>query len=200
MANPRRFLAATAVLFVTFAALIVLFGEPPADVPVRNAILAFAAPPVVAVLRVFNEAGNWRVLLPATVLLVLVFTRARRQWWLWCALMVAAPLAEGLMKILIRRPRPESPAFGFPSGHATAAAAFFGVAIYLAGSLPPRARGIVRVLACLAMLLVGLARVVLRAHWPSDVLAGFALGLALASLAAFIASSDLARPTADTTQ
>ena len=71
-----------------------------------------------------------------------------------------------------------------------AAAAFFGAAIYLAGSLPGRARGLVRALAILGIVLVGLARIVLRAHWPSDVLAGIALGLALASLAAVIAAAD----------
>jgi membrane-associated phospholipid phosphatase len=38
------------------------------------------------------------------------------------------------------------------------------------------------------ILLVGLARVLLRAHWPSDVLGGIALGLVLASIASLIAS------------
>jgi membrane-associated phospholipid phosphatase len=39
------------------------------------------------------------------------------------------------------------------------------------------------------ILLVGVARVVLRAHWPSDVLAGIALGLALAAAAGWVAST-----------
>ena len=77
---------------------------------------------------------------------------------------------------------------GFPSGHATAAAAYFGAVIYLASSLPPRVRPWVRAGAVVMILAVGAARVMLRAHWPSDVLGGFAFGLALAATAATLAS------------
>ena len=76
---------------------------------------------------------------------------------------------------------------GFPSGHATAAAAFFGAVIYLVGSTPPRVRVIVRAGAVLLIVLVAVARVILRAHWPMDALAGIALGLTFASLAALLA-------------
>ena len=86
------------------------------------------------------------------------------------------------------RPRPEAVSLSFPSGHSTAAAAFFGAVMYLCGSLPPRWRDTVRVLAGVMIVLVGLARVILRAHWPSDVVAGFALGLALASVASLLAA------------
>ncbi|HBH00883.1 MAG TPA: hypothetical protein DDZ42_03010, partial [Candidatus Rokubacteria bacterium] len=77
----------------------------------------------------------------------------------------------------------EGLSFGFPSGHATAAAAFFGAAVYLAGPLPPRARRLLRATAITVIVLVALARVMLRAHWPSDAVAGIALGTALASAA-----------------
>ena len=79
---------------------------------------------------------------------------------------------------------------GFPSGHATAATAFFGALFYLAATLPPLARGLVRAGAVLTVVLVAVARVVLRAHWPADTLAGIGLGLALASVAAMIAARE----------
>ena len=188
MRHARSVLAVTGALFVALALAIVFLGAPPADAALREALLSLASPPLLAVLRVMNRAGDWRVLLPATLLLVVVSARARRHWWLWCGLMAAAPMMEGLLKALIRRPRPESLAFAFPSGHATAAAAFFGAAIYLTGSLSPRPRAVVRAVAVIGIVLVGTARIMLRAHWPSDVLAGVSLGLALASLAAVIAT------------
>jgi membrane-associated phospholipid phosphatase len=53
----------------------------------------------------------------------------------------------------------------------------------------------VRALAVAAIVLVALARVLLRAHWPSDAVAGIALGLALASAAAVVAAASAPAPT-----
>ncbi len=173
--------------FVALALAVIALPLVPGDEVVRQWLLSVASPPVVEALRVINYAGSWRLLLPATLLMLLAFPRARRRWWIWIGLMLAAPGVEGLMKIVIGRPRPEEASMGFPSGHATAAAAFFGVVIYLAGSLPVTVRVLVRVGAGLVIVLVAVARVVLRAHWPSDALAGIALGLAFASIAAMVA-------------
>ncbi len=181
--------------FLAVAAAITLVSVNPVDAVVRDALLGLASPPVLEVMEFVNRAGSWRVLLPGTVLLFVVFERARRRWWVWATLMIAAPVAEGLLKMLFERPRPESPDFGFPSGHATAAAAFAGAIIHLAGSLPGPARVVLRVLAGTLIVLVAMARVMLRAHWPSDTLAGIALGLALASVAALVDSARSSAPT-----
>ena len=186
---PRGVLIDAGVAFVVLTAAAFLVGTAGVDTTIRDALLVAASPGVVRVMRVVNVAGYWWFLLPATLLLFAVFDRARRTWWVWIALMIAAPIAEGLMKIAVGRSRPETLSYGFPSGHATAAAAYFGAWIYLAGALRPKARTTVRVLAIVMMLAVGVARVMLRAHWPSDVLGGLALGLALASAAAVIAGS-----------
>ena len=107
----------------------------------------------------------------------------------WVALMLSHDDEEGSRRY--RPPRP-SPFVGCPSGHATAAAAFFGAVLYLAGALRPPTRTILRAAAGLAIVLVAVSRVMLRAHWPSDVIGGVALGLALASAAALLARA--ARP------
>ena len=185
---PHGVLVVAGVAFVILTLAAVLVGTVGADTEIRNGLLTVASPAVVGVMRIVNVAGDWKFLFPATLVLFAIFDRARRTWWAWIALMVAAPLAEGLLKIAVGRPRPEGPAYGFPSGHATAAAAYFGAWLYLAESLRPGVRATARVLAVVTMLAVGVARVMLRAHWPSDVLGGLALGLALASAATVIAS------------
>jgi len=186
---PHGVLVVALTTLVVLALAAVLVGTIGADLMIRSRVLAVASPGVVAVMRVVNVIGDWRFLLPASLLLLAVFDHARRTWWVWIALMVAAPLAEGILKITVGRPRPEAASYGFPSGHATAVAAYFGAVLYLSESLRPGTRRAVRVLAVVTMLLVGVARIMLRAHWPSDVLGGYALGLALASAATVVASS-----------
>ena len=193
MLHPRRVLTVSGACFLALTAAVLLLGAAPADVSVRELLLDLATPAVLDTMRVVNAAGDWRGLLPGTLLLVLVFRRARAQWWLWTGLMILAPTLEWAFKNLVGRPRPEGVALSFPSGHATAAAAFFGAVMFLAGALPPRLCAWVRALAMVMIVLVGMARVMLRAHWPSDVLAGIALGLALAAAAGLLASREPGR-------
>jgi undecaprenyl-diphosphatase len=192
---PRRVLLVAGAAFALLALGALGLGVLPADATVRETLLAAASPDLVALMRVVNRLGDWRLLLPATLVLLAVSRRARARWWVWVGLMVVAPLTEGALKWLVARPRPEGLAAGFPSGHATAAAAFFGAVIYLSAPLAPGPRAAVRALAVAAIVLVALARVLLRAHWPSDAVAGIALGLALASAAAVVAAASAPAPT-----
>lgn len=67
----------------------------------------------------------------------------------------------------------------FPSGHAAFAAAFFVIVAYLA---VPRIKSWVKrelfiVLSVILTLVIGISRVLVSAHWASDVIAGWALGI-----------------------
>jgi membrane-associated phospholipid phosphatase len=174
-------------VFLALTLAVIVLPAIPGDVAVREWLLGLATQPLIETLRVINHAGSGRLLVPATLLLLVAFPRARRRWWIWFGLMLVAPAIEGLSKALITRYRPEDLSMGFPSGHATAAAAYFGAVFYLARPLTPWARALVRAGAVLTIVLVALARVLLRAHWPVDSIAGIGLGLALASAAALLA-------------
>src|SRR5262245_56798993 len=106
--RPRAALTVLGAFFVALAAAVTLVGVLPAHEAVRDALLAWATPATIGLMRVVNYGGDWRLLLPGTLLLLAAFPRARERWWLWIALMIAAPAAEGLLKIAIGRARPES--------------------------------------------------------------------------------------------
>jgi len=116
------------------------------------------------------------------------FFLLQRKWHL--AIYVAAAVATGtilshLMKAGFDRPRPDLVAHGqhvytasFPSGHSMVSAiVFLTLGALLAGTLKKRTeRTYVMVLAVLLALMVGLSRVYLGVHWPTDVLGGWAVG------------------------
>jgi undecaprenyl-diphosphatase len=156
---------------------------------------------LVSVSRVFSEIGSPAVLGLATVSAAV---------WLWMrglrfgiavapgvALAVAAMFAE-VLKLLVGRHRPppslhlvaENNA-SFPSGHATDSTAFFvtlGLIVAIFVVRPPLARTMVVVAAGLLAASIGISRLILGVHWPTDVLAGWALGLACAVAVAMAAS------------
>ena len=95
------------------------------------------------------------------------------------------------IKAGIERPRPELFPHGvevytasFPSGHATGSAATYLTLGALLARLQPRRRLKIYLMAVavLLTLLIGLSRLYLGVHWPSDVLAGWTLGACWALL------------------
>jgi diacylglycerol kinase family enzyme/membrane-associated phospholipid phosphatase len=129
------------------------------------------------------------------VMLVLALVLALRRQpltgaWI-AAVIVITTIAWSTMKQLVNRPRPDVSdqieGLSFPSGHATAIAAVAGLLIILTVQRVKRPR--LRVLLVVGWLavavLVGVDRVFVGAHHPSDVVAGWLLG----SLLVFITSA-----------
>ena len=118
---------------------------------------------------------------------VAVFLGLRRQWerfWFWAAAMVVSQLLIGPIKALYERERPplplvETSGFSFPSGHAVAGSAVAVSLVIVLVRAGPKRRNL-EVLAALFALLMATSRVYLRAHWLTDVVAGAALGIAVA--------------------
>ncbi|CAN5207105.1 hypothetical protein BH10PSE4_BH10PSE4_38820 [soil metagenome] len=132
-------------------------------------------------------------------------TARRYRWALALAgAMGACALIAPAFKLAFHTPRP-SPlyagvdAFSFPSGHATAAAALYVVlgALAAEGLTKPWKR-LALGLAAAMVLSISLSRVYLGAHWLSDVLAGVALGSAIAIAAIVLARcAETRQPIAD---
>lgn len=112
-----------------------------------------------------------------------------RSMWLMLAAVGSGQLLSSLAKHGFDRPRPDLVPHGmqtytasFPSGHSMMAAiTYLTLATIVAGVLPTRALKVyVLALAALVTLAVGVSRVYLGVHWPTDVLAGWTAGAAWA--------------------
>jgi len=102
-----------------------------------------------------------------------------------------------LLKIAYDRPRPEIVTHlvaihtaSFPSGHATMSTLVYLTLAALIARLAQdwRVRAYVLSVAVLLSLAVGVSRIYLGVHWPSDVAAGWALGVAWACLSWLVVS------------
>lgn len=120
--------------------------------------------------------------------LLLLVLRQRRALIFAAGTLLGTALANGLLKALFARARPEvlvEPlhSFSFPSGHSSAAFAFFFCLAVLAGrEQPPRLRLTWLLLAGIPAALIALSRVYLGVHWPSDVIGGALLAATLCGL------------------
>jgi phosphatidylglycerophosphatase B len=124
--------------------------------------------------------------LSAGVILEFLFLRLKRAAALMSANMVGAWLLNDGLKEFFHRVRPEPffdippPGdFSFPSGHSLCSFCFYGMitALFVARIRNGAARVTIIVSAALIILMVGLSRVYLGMHYPSDVLGGWTLGL-----------------------
>jgi undecaprenyl-diphosphatase len=137
--------------------------------------------------------GNVVVIIIGTMLLGLWLLKRKRldQLIFLDAAVGGAALLNFVLKQLFARPRPDYPqayltasGFSFPSGHAMISIAFYGAIAYLACSYLKslRAKLLVSTSALVISGLIGFSRLYLGVHYISDVLAGWAAGIAWLSV------------------
>lgn len=143
--------------------------------------------------RDFTALGGMAVVMLVTGVVCLYLAMARRWSMVWMILIVVAGslLLNQLLKTGFNRPRPDLVPHGmvvyhasFPSGHAmVAASVYLTLGTLLARIQQYRFQAILIMgTAILVTVLVGLSRVYLAVHWPSDVVAGWVAGSVWAML------------------
>jgi undecaprenyl-diphosphatase len=152
-----------------------------------------ATDPLTDVFRAITWLGNVPILLAITLLAVGIFWRRRERTdavFVALAFLGAQVLSNG-MKLGFRRERPFFPdplatesTYSFPSGHALVSLAVYGsIALVLAQRLRARGRRLVLLGAAGALVIaIGFSRLYLGVHFLSDVLAGYAAGVAWLAL------------------
>ncbi len=148
----------------------------------------------------YTGLGRWLVLAAATaaVLAGLVRRARRRDAMFLLIAMTMSPLLNLALKQLFERARPPAESavlsvngYAFPSGH-TMSSATFALALAVM-AWPTRWRWPAAALAATFALLMGLSRIYLGVHWLTDVLAGWALAVAVVAATQLIVESVGAR-------
>ncbi|MCB0977223.1 MAG: phosphatase PAP2 family protein [Acidimicrobiales bacterium] len=182
------------VLFV-FLALVAGRADGPTgvDSSVSDWLASNRSDALIGLMEVWTHAGSSAAIWAVGCVCITVGVATRRWSWFWTIVPTAAAsgITANLLKGVFDRPRPTAPVAlrdflgtSFPSGHAATASALIGaIALVWAWERPGRAR-LAAVCWLVITLGVDLSRMVLGAHWLTDVTAGHLFGSCWVAVAA----------------
>ncbi|THF69331.1 phosphatase PAP2 family protein [Deinococcus sp. Arct2-2] len=144
----------------------------------------FATPRLDRIALLFTTIGGAPIIAPVSALILAVlWFRGHRLAAFWSLSVAGAAALNIVMKLLLHRSRPDlwprlvqEHDASFPSGHSMYSAAFVAALILLAWRTPYRWPALVLGVAFTG--LVGISRLYLGVHYPTDVLCGWLTGAA----------------------
>lgn len=147
-------------------------------------IQGWESPRLTDLMETFTWLGSTKVAVVIAIVAILVlavFLRHRKELILFILVVGLAPLLNKLLKSIFERERPtlhrliEEVGYSFPSGHSMSSFAMFGILTYLLWRHVPSAWGrtLMVVLGLSVTLSIGISRIYLGVHYPSDVIGGY---------------------------
>ncbi len=168
------------------------------DLSLQARVHAFTQPMLTRIMIGLSIIGAVKVFIPTLLLALIVMlligekeggvrmVRKRHTSALFAFAIGGAILLNESFKTWFHRPRPNVPwsigdehTFSFPSGHSIFSTVLYGLIAYLvlARRTPLPRRLLTAILAITMPLAIGLSRIYLGVHFPTDVLAGYITGL-----------------------
>jgi undecaprenyl-diphosphatase len=152
------------------------------DLAVRAWVHQFASPGMTRAMTVISLLGRGVLIVELAVAVAVFLYVGWKHAAGWLAASMAGALAlEFTLKLAFHRPRPavffgaEPGSYSFPSGHALSSFCFY---VVLAGLIAARTRSwpgriALGITAAVLVVAIGLSRIYLGMHYPSDVVAGY---------------------------
>ncbi|HEX8197396.1 MAG TPA: phosphatase PAP2 family protein [Pyrinomonadaceae bacterium] len=182
-------IAVGALFFFAWLADEVLEGGTQAmDETVRIFVNGFASQPLTLLMNFVTVLGSTLFLSTVFVCVFIIFIRKNRKRpaILITITMAGAVFLNFVLKTSFARARPvpffDTPlpsSYSFPSGHALFALCFYGVLAWIFASMIRKhwLKSLIWVAAVFLALLIGISRIYLGVHYPSDVIAGYAASI-----------------------
>jgi undecaprenyl-diphosphatase len=170
------------VLFSFIADEIVIGNKDHFDVRIFSWVSSYNSDFHTKVALFFTFFGSPDFLIPAYLIIIFYYSsqHKKREAILIGVVAIISVLSVFILKDIFHRHRPLSPlipgvtGYSFPSGHSLSGFTFSGMMIYLIykSSIRPYWKWIFSTLLLLLAILIGLSRIYLRVHFPSDVIGG----------------------------
>lgn len=139
--------------------------------------------------------GNWQTIV-SLGLVLLAYPGTRKNIGLpFAVTAVSSTVIYKVAKSIFQRPRPDlavriikEGGYSFPSGHSMNCLVIYGMLIYLTRRYcrNKRIANIITVVLSLLILAIGCSRVYVGVHFPTDILGGWSLGIAVLTTAIII--------------
>ena len=153
------------------------------DTAILDAIHRHSSPLLDHVFAFATFMGGPGVVAVAVALVAYVFVRGtRREAAIMTLGMVVAEVLDLVLKELFDRVRPDLwlrvavSGESFPSGHALASTVIYGLVAYTLARRWPGHTLLIGAIAAFVVAAIAFSRLYLGVHWPSDVVAGVAIG------------------------
>lgn len=172
--------------FLVMGYYVAAHSELPWDDPVRETFYSMRSPGLTTLMQLITYGGQWPAIL-ALCLLLLIYPETRMKYGLpVSAAALLSQVIKSIVKPLMGRPRPdvkyhliEQGGLSFPSGHSISAMATYGMIfllILLYMESGPKKNALL-VLTAFLSVAIGVTRIYLGVHYPSDVVAGWFGGI-----------------------
>lgn len=170
------------VIFITLTYLVCIRKEFILDATVYDFISKFISDDLTKAVKFITFLGGATVVILIT-LITLIILKNKKIGLFMSVNLILITILQYILKPLIGRTRPtginlvNESSLSFPSGHSLTAMAFYGYIIYLIYKSKLKYKKLYIVLLGILILLIGLSRIYLGAHYTTDVLGGFTFSL-----------------------
>jgi undecaprenyl-diphosphatase len=169
------------------------------DKSVTEFVISFRAEALTDYFTFATDLGDRNAYIVVVILLAAYYLIRHRSWKYilqTSLVLILATLSNIVLKKVINRARPSLEhlvsvnTLSYPSGHSMSAMAFYGFLIYLClrNNMPRWVRYLLITVLVLLILSIGVSRIYLGVHYPTDVAAGFIGGLIWVAFCAILFS------------
>lgn len=145
----------------------------------------FANPSLDAVMLTITKLGNPSivVIVAGLTLGILWLRHYREEAKIFAIACLGAFILNTGLKLVFSKPRPElwhrlipETSYSFPSGHALGSMVLYGLIAYLLAIHYPQFAKFIYTFSVVLITLIGISRLYLGVHWPTDIIAGYGVG------------------------
>ena len=150
-----------------------------------------------SVMKIITAFSNVKIMIGLSIISLFSLIWKRKESLYMVGTLGCSTIINLILKNIFRRDRPlhyrfiEESGFSFPSGHAMGSTAFYGSIIVMIknSKIDKKLKYIINSLLGLLIFLIGISRIYLGVHYPSDIVGGWIVGFILLNILDYIVRS-----------